>query len=139
MANDDTSNESVQVEIASLSSLMNETKLRSDTIVTSTTSASSSPSIDSAPVASTPPTFSLEDDTHTDCWVAPASRKSLRTYNPIRSIVDPIMATSIKCGKERGDGKDQISLAVSDDRTQLLPILSYVLIHVFFPVITKRR
>lgn len=44
---------------------------------------------------------------------APASRKSLRTHNPIRAIVDPIMAHSIKCGKERGDGKDQISLAVS--------------------------
>ena len=46
-------------------------------------------------------------------WVAPASSKSLRTHNPIRAIVDPIMANSIKCGKERGDGKDQISLAVS--------------------------
>ena len=43
----------------------------------------------------------------------PASQKSLRTYNPIRAIVDPIMAHSIKCGKKRGDGKDQISLAVS--------------------------
>ena len=45
--------------------------------------------------------------------VAPASQKSLRTHNPIRAIVDPIMAHSVKCGKERGDGKDQISLAVS--------------------------
>ena len=45
--------------------------------------------------------------------MAPASRKSLRTHNPIRAIVDPIMSHSIKCGKERGDGKDQISLAVS--------------------------
>ena len=44
---------------------------------------------------------------------SPASQKSLRTHNPIRAIVDPIMAHSIKCGKERGDGKDQISLAVS--------------------------
>lgn len=44
---------------------------------------------------------------------APASKKSLRTHNPIRAIVDPIMAHSVKCGKERGDGKDQISLAVS--------------------------
>ena len=46
-------------------------------------------------------------------WVAPASKKSLRTHNPIRAIVDPIMASSIKSGVERGDGKDQISLAVS--------------------------
>jgi hypothetical protein len=44
--------------------------------------------------------------------VAPASQKSLRTHNPIRAIVDPIVANSVKCGKERGDGKDQISLAV---------------------------
>jgi tyrosine aminotransferase len=44
---------------------------------------------------------------------APASQKSQRTHNPIRAIVDPIMALSVKCGKERGDGKDQISLAVS--------------------------
>ena len=44
---------------------------------------------------------------------SPASQKSLRTHNPIRAIVDPIMAHSVKCGKERGDGKDQISLAVS--------------------------
>ena len=45
--------------------------------------------------------------------MAPASKKSLRTHNPIRAIVDPIVASSIKCGEERGDGKDQISLAVS--------------------------
>jgi len=45
---------------------------------------------------------------------SPASQKSLRTHNPIRAIVDPIMAHSIKCGKERGDGKDQISLALGD-------------------------
>ncbi len=45
---------------------------------------------------------------------SPASQKSLRTHNPIRAIVDPIMAHSVKCGKERGDGKDQISLAVSN-------------------------
>ena len=44
---------------------------------------------------------------------SPASQKSLRTHNPIRAIVDPIMAHSVKCGKVRGDGKDQISLAVS--------------------------
>ena len=52
--------------------------------------------------------------------MAPASRKSLRTHNPIRAIVDPIMAHSIKCGKERGDGKDQISLAVS------IPLYSFI-------------
>jgi tyrosine aminotransferase len=46
-------------------------------------------------------------------WFCPASEKSLRTINPIRAIVDPIVSKSIKSGAERGDGKDQISLAVS--------------------------
>ena len=45
-------------------------------------------------------------------WLCPASAKSLRTTNPIRAIVDPIVA-NIKSGNERGDGKDLISLAVS--------------------------
>jgi hypothetical protein len=46
-------------------------------------------------------------------WVCPASQKSLRTTNPIRAIVDPIVAcSSLKSGEERGDGKDHISLAV---------------------------
>lgn len=44
-------------------------------------------------------------------WVCPASAKSTRTKNPIRAIVDPIVA-NIKSGEERGDGKDAISLAV---------------------------
>jgi hypothetical protein len=30
-----------------------------------------------------------------------ASAKSLRTINPIRALVDPIVASSIKCGKLR--------------------------------------
>mmetsp|Transcript_15039 Transcript_15039/g.22161 ORF Transcript_15039/g.22161 Transcript_15039/m.22161 type:complete len:459 (-) Transcript_15039:204-1580(-) len=47
-------------------------------------------------------------------WKCPSSVKSRRTINPIRFIVDPIASTSIKCGKERGDGKDQISLALGD-------------------------
>lgn len=52
---------------------------------------------------------------------APASKKSLRTHNPIRAIVDPIMAHSVKCGKERGDGKDQISLALGDPTAYIPP------------------
>lgn len=51
---------------------------------------------------------------------SPASQKSLRTHNPIRAIVDPIMAHSVKCGKKRGDGKDQISLAVSGKHESLV-------------------
>mmetsp|Transcript_19314 Transcript_19314/g.27523 ORF Transcript_19314/g.27523 Transcript_19314/m.27523 type:complete len:496 (-) Transcript_19314:167-1654(-) len=43
-----------------------------------------------------------------------ASKKSLRTSNPIRALVDPIVSSSIKCGKLRGDNKDQISLALGD-------------------------
>ncbi len=58
---------------------------------------------------------------------SPASQKSLRTHNPIRAIVDPIMAHSVKCGKERGDGKDQISLAVSSKHE----IACFLFWHVF--------
>lgn len=42
-----------------------------------------------------------------------ASAKSLRTCNPIRALVDPIVASSIKCGKLHGD-KNLISLALGD-------------------------
>ncbi|KAL7530503.1 hypothetical protein ACHAXR_003530, partial [Thalassiosira sp. AJA248-18] len=56
----------------------------------------------------------LGQDDASIAWVAPASQKSLRTHNPIRAIVDPIMSSSIKSGVERGDGKDQISLALGD-------------------------
>jgi hypothetical protein len=45
-------------------------------------------------------------------WICPASAKSIRTRNPIRAIVDPIVA-NIKLGCQREDGKDPISLAVS--------------------------
>jgi hypothetical protein len=59
-----------------------------------------------------PPTSELPPIDGISNWVCPASQKSLRTTNPIRSIVDPIVASSLKSGKERGDGKDHISLAV---------------------------
>jgi hypothetical protein len=53
-------------------------------------------------------------------WLScPASKKSLRTQNPIRAIVDPIVK-NIQSGTDRGDGKDHISLAV---RTQGLEAL----------------
>ncbi|GKY91624.1 hypothetical protein MPSEU_000134300 [Mayamaea pseudoterrestris] len=42
-----------------------------------------------------------------------ASSKSIRTSNPIRAIVDPIVK-SIRSGEERGDGKNHISLALGD-------------------------
>ena len=44
----------------------------------------------------------------------PASRKARRTRNPIRAIMDPIMADARTTGGgRRHDGKGQISLAVS--------------------------
>jgi hypothetical protein len=49
-------------------------------------------------------------------WICPPSAKSLRTKNPIRAIVDPIVQ-NIKMGSERGDGKDPISLAVRTKST----------------------
>lgn len=55
-----------------------------------------------------------EDTPRSKPWVTcPASAKSIRTINPIRALVDPIVANGIKSGEERGDGKDLISLAVS--------------------------
>jgi hypothetical protein len=45
-------------------------------------------------------------------WRCEPSQKSLRTTNPIRAIVDPIVSNGIKSGEERGDGKEHISLAV---------------------------
>jgi tyrosine aminotransferase len=51
---------------------------------------------------------------HNECFKpCLASAKSLRTSNPIRALVDPIIASSIKFGKLRGD-KDLISLALGD-------------------------
>ena len=52
-------------------------------------------------------------------WRIPASRKSMRTRNPIRAIVDPIMAAEMARSSDDGESttaaprKDQISLAVS--------------------------
>lgn len=53
----------------------------------------------------------------TDWRVLRPSSKSLRTSNPIRAIVDPIVA-GIRSGEERGDGKDPISLAVSGKKAE---------------------
>mmetsp|Transcript_40054 Transcript_40054/g.86384 ORF Transcript_40054/g.86384 Transcript_40054/m.86384 type:complete len:675 (-) Transcript_40054:145-2169(-) len=61
-------------------------------------------------------TTSSNDDNNeaSSRWMAPPSAKSLRTHNPIRAIVDPIMvANSIK-SERRIDGKDLISLALGD-------------------------
>ena len=50
----------------------------------------------------------------TPSWpTLPASLKSQRTRNPIRAIVDPIVASAGKTNRD--DGKDLISLAVSAD------------------------
>ena len=52
-----------------------------------------------------------DEEKQQSAWIAPASAKSLRTVNPIRAIVDPIVA-NVKQGWQRQDGKDPISLAV---------------------------
>lgn len=67
-----------------------------------------------------------DESTTNSLWEVPASKKSLRTRNPIRAIVDPIMAaaasSSASATKEelsssadtcKDDVKEQISLAVS--------------------------
>jgi len=66
-----------------------------------------------ASVIHAPPTEELPPiDVAAEPWTCPASEKSLRTTNPIRAIVDPIVASTL--GQERSDGKNHISLAVSD-------------------------
>mmetsp|Transcript_14800 Transcript_14800/g.31436 ORF Transcript_14800/g.31436 Transcript_14800/m.31436 type:complete len:525 (+) Transcript_14800:132-1706(+) len=90
-------------------------------LVTPSTSATSSPSLTPSlsPVSPTfvslsaSPTLTEKENS----WFVPASKKSLRTHNPIRSIVDPIMTRSIKDANQCGDGKDQISLALGDPTT----------------------
>lgn len=58
---------------------------------------------------------SVKDETSR--WpVIPPSAKSLRTRNPIREIVDPIVA-SLESSGARDDGKGHISLAVSVTQT----------------------
>jgi hypothetical protein len=56
-----------------------------------------------------------EDDLRNWSTLVP-SAKSQRTRNPIREIVDPIVA-SLRAQGERNDGKECISLAVSATRS----------------------
>lgn len=65
-----------------------------------------------ASVIQTPPTVAIPpiEQEEEEAWTCPASEKSLRTTNPIRAIVDPIVASLN--GEERNDGKKHISLAV---------------------------
>lgn len=72
------------------------------------------------PIAEEPPSLvnrtpiqaSLRGTRNNHPWLCPASEKSQRTVNPIRTIVDPIIK-NIETGEQREDGKDLISLAVS--------------------------
>jgi hypothetical protein len=70
-----------------------------------------SPSLSISPVSILPPAPNLAEGTPPllNPWVIPASRKASRTTNPIREIVDPILANV----SPRDDGKEFISLAVS--------------------------
>ena len=91
-------------------------------------------SINSSAIQSSSSCCQVDDEQATikSLWRVPASKKSLRTRNPIRAIIDPIMAaastaSSVKNCKGEGEianqqddddddddgGKDQISLAVS--------------------------
>lgn len=69
-----------------------------------------SPSLSTSPVSILPPSPNLVDGTPLllNPWVIPASCKASRTTNPIREIVDPILANVCP----RDDGKEFLSLAV---------------------------
>jgi hypothetical protein len=54
----------------------------------------------------------LDKDKEHGEWICPASVRANRTHNPIRAIVDSIVANT-KLGCQREDGKNTISLAVS--------------------------
>ncbi|KAL7544221.1 hypothetical protein ACHAWF_007600 [Thalassiosira exigua] len=77
-------------------------------------SASPSPLSPASSIAADACDAPSASDVAPEGWDVPASSKSRRTHNPIRAVVDPVASGSIKCGKERGDGKDQISLALGD-------------------------
>ena len=72
-----------------------------------------------SPMAELPPLTHQDAADDDETWVCPASAKSLRTTNPIRAIVDPIVASSINAG-ERQDGKHQISLAVRNSLNDII-------------------
>jgi tyrosine aminotransferase len=60
--------------------------------------------------------FNYDVDTITSCYTFPASKKSLRTHNPIRALVDPILATNKlndKVDKKESEN-EHISLALGD-------------------------
>lgn len=73
-------------------------------------------SVIQTPTAVIPPIIQEEE-----AWICPPSEKSLRTTNPIRAIVDPIVASL--SGQERNDGKNHISLAVGSLFICLHPII----------------
>ncbi|KAG7349195.1 tyrosine/nicotianamine aminotransferase [Nitzschia inconspicua] len=80
-----------------------------------------------------------EENVTTTSWArpCPASQKSIRTQNPIRAIVDPIVK-SMQSGLEREDGKDHISLALGDPTVgDSLPPCQIALDAVVEAVLTK--
>jgi hypothetical protein len=97
------------------------------TITVSTLTSSATTNVNAkAAVAAAVSNANLVNDKYNtnSLWNIPASKKSLRTRNPIRAIVDPIMAAAASSAakvassgtsdnNDHGGGEDQISLAVS--------------------------
>ena len=96
------------------------------TITVSTLTSSATTNVNAKAAAAAVSNANLvNDEIRTDpLWNIPASKKSLRTRNPIRAIVDPIMAAAASSAakvassgtsdnNDHGGGEDQISLAVS--------------------------
>ena len=53
------------------------------------------------------------DERAKEFWSVPVSKRALRTVNPIRAIVDPILAQAPHLQSKRNDGKDLLNLSVS--------------------------
>jgi len=94
------------------------------TATTITLSPSHTSTTANAMTAPSTTTININDEIATSSvWKVPASKKSLRTRNPIRAIVDPIMAAAASSATKeelsssadscKDDVKEQISLAVS--------------------------
>ena len=96
------------------------------TITVSTLTSSATTNVNAKAAAAAVSNANLVNDKYNtnSLWNIPASKKSLRTRNPIRAIVDPIMAAAASSAakvassdtsdnNDLGGGKDQISLAVS--------------------------
>jgi len=119
---------------ATSSALLRRVVMKETTTPTSTSTSISSPTTVVAGLAGTetPPLLEINDtSSHSkNAWpLLPASRKSLRTTNPIRAIVDPVLAAAAAAARTNTTNNNNtnngdtttISLALGDPTAYLDP------------------